>query len=311
GYRRARPPGPRRPAVPLLQKVDPQHPLQPNRRPAPLALGIRTAADDRPAAPTAPPAPSRPKTCHAASAFSSRRIPPAKSCTAAASSCPLVPHPCGRFYQSDRRKCAFFQCFLREFVPALENPRDFVDKELEPYADAYKEILDRRFESHTLTDEINRILTHLSRLDNFDWQPAAIHVVATHRQNPTEALRFLTDLERLAYMLFLARETPTDRIARYGKVLEEMEAGRDLFANGSSLQLSDDEKRNSRDALNGEIYSITRIVQPVLLRLDEAIGAGGATYDYPIISVEHVLPQNPSLDSRWLIDFPDEQVRNF
>lgn len=198
---------------------------------------------------------------------------------------------------------------FREFVPALANSREFINEKLEPYADAYKEILDRRFESHTLTDEINRILTHLSRLDNFDWQPPAIHLIATHRQNPTEVLRFLTDLERLAYALFLARETPTDRIARYGKVLEAMEAGADLFANGSPLQLSNDEKDNARNVLSGEIYSITRILQPVLLRLDEAIGAGGATYDHSIITVEHVLPQNPKAGSRWLVDFPDEQVR--
>jgi hypothetical protein len=49
--------------------------------------------------------------------------------------------------------------------------------------------------------------------------------------------------------------------------------------------------------------------QPVLLRLDEAIGAGGATYEYSIITVEHVLPQNPSAGSRWLVNFPDEQAR--
>jgi hypothetical protein len=35
-----RPPGPVGQSVPLLQKVNPQHPLQPNRRPAALALRI-------------------------------------------------------------------------------------------------------------------------------------------------------------------------------------------------------------------------------------------------------------------------------
>jgi hypothetical protein len=198
---------------------------------------------------------------------------------------------------------------FREFVPALQNPRDFINGELEPYADAYKEILDRRFESHTLSDAVNRILTHLSRLDNFDWQPPAISFIAGNHQNPTEVLRFVTDLERLAYALFLARETPTDRIARYGRVLEAMEAGGDLFAAGSPLQLADDEKRLGRDVLNGDIYPITRILQPILLRLDEAMGAGGATYDHTIISVEHVLPQNPNANSRWLVDFPDNEIR--
>jgi Protein of unknown function DUF262 len=135
---------------------------------------------------------------------------------------------------------------FREFVPALENPSEFIDRELGPYAAAYRKILERRFESHTLTREINYNLTHLSRLDNFDWLPPAIYLLAKQRQNPTEVLRFLMDLERLAYMLFLARETPTDRIARYGKVLEGMQTGIDLSVNASPLQLSDDEKRRPR-----------------------------------------------------------------
>src|SRR5215208_8319033 len=96
----------------------------------PFRSSGRVLADDPPAAPTAPPAPSRPKTCHAASAFSSRRIPPAKSCIAAASSCPLVPHPRGRFYQSDRRKCAFIQCFLKDRGPFVL--KDFLSTRNEP-----------------------------------------------------------------------------------------------------------------------------------------------------------------------------------
>ncbi|MEI9477205.1 MAG: HNH endonuclease family protein, partial [Deltaproteobacteria bacterium] len=36
---------------------------------------------------------------------------------------------------------------------------------------------------------------------------------------------------------------------------------------------------------------------------------GEATYDYPIISVEHVLPQNPSKGSVWLKWFPMEEER--
>jgi len=87
--------------IPLLQKIAPQHPLQPNRRPAALALRVeRPQPIDQPrqslprgpsahgldpwGKPGAPPAPSRPRICRAASAFSSRRIPPAKNCPAAA-----------------------------------------------------------------------------------------------------------------------------------------------------------------------------------------------------------------------------------
>ncbi|HKG77513.1 MAG TPA: HNH endonuclease family protein, partial [Beijerinckiaceae bacterium] len=58
-----------------------------------------------------------------------------------------------------------------------------------------------------------------------------------------------------------------------------------------------------------DIYSTTRLRRPILLRLDDALSAGGATYSHPTISVEHVLPQNPALGSQWLKDFPDPMLR--
>ncbi|MDZ8026029.1 MAG: HNH endonuclease family protein [Nostoc sp. DedQUE11] len=35
----------------------------------------------------------------------------------------------------------------------------------------------------------------------------------------------------------------------------------------------------------------------------------GGNYDYSVITVEHVLPQNPSADSKWLQWFPNEEER--
>ncbi|MCP4230404.1 MAG: HNH endonuclease, partial [bacterium] len=60
--------------------------------------------------------------------------------------------------------------------------------------------------------------------------------------------------------------------------------------------------------LDSDIYLITRIRKFVLLRLDYALSSGGATYDYPIITVEHVLPQNPAPESEWLELFPNEDI---
>src|SRR3954447_12116555 len=106
GYRRARPPGPRRPARTTAAKS-----RSAASAPAQSAAGRvrpsgRTTADVQPTAPTAPPLPSRPKNGPAASAFSSRRIPPAKSCPAAASLPPNRPadstrsgHIAGAFFQ--------------------------------------------------------------------------------------------------------------------------------------------------------------------------------------------------------------------
>ncbi|MGR9150858.1 DUF262 domain-containing protein [Rhizobium leguminosarum] len=194
---------------------------------------------------------------------------------------------------------------FREFVPTRKTPAIFIDNELSPYTDAYEEITDRAFSSYKNADEINRQLTHLSRLDNFDWQPPSIEVIARRRDDPDFILRFLSDLERLAYALFLMRSDPSERIRRYGRLLSAIQASDDLFAAESPLQLDESEKAQVRKALSGDIYSITRIRLPLLLRLDELLSGGSAVYSSPVISVEHVLPQNPAVGSQWLLDFPE------
>jgi hypothetical protein len=114
-------------------------------------------------------------------------------------------------------------------VPTHKNPAKFIDKKLSPYADAYEEITDQAFESFKHADAINRHLIPLSRLDNFDWQPPAIEVIAQRRSDPDFILRFLSDLERLAYGLFLTRAEPSERIRCYGKLLASIQSGEDLF----------------------------------------------------------------------------------
>jgi Protein of unknown function DUF262/Protein of unknown function (DUF1524) len=198
---------------------------------------------------------------------------------------------------------------FRDFVPTRKDPAKFIDTELSPYAEAYEEIKDQAFESFKLADEINRQLTHLSRLDNFDWQPPAIEVIAHRRNEPEFILRFLSELKRLAYGLFLMRSDPSDRIRRYGKLMGLIQAGDDLFSDTSPLQLDDAEKKAVRESLDGDIYTVTRIRLALLLRLDELLSGGSAVYNNAIISVEHVLPQNPSVGSQWLADFPDETER--
>ncbi|MDK4739397.1 DUF262 domain-containing HNH endonuclease family protein [Rhizobium sp. CNPSo 3464] len=198
---------------------------------------------------------------------------------------------------------------FREFVPTRKAPANFIDSELSPYANAYEEITDRSFSSFKNADAINRQLTHLSRLDNFDWQPPAIEVIARYRDDPDFILQFLSDLERLAYGMFLMRRDPSERIRRYGKLLASIQAKDDLFAEGSALQLDDNEKLEVRKSLGGDIYTVTRIRLPLLLRLDELLSGGSAVYNTPVVSVEHVLPQNPPAASQWSIDFPTEADR--
>ena len=77
----------------------------------------------------------------------------------------------------------------------------------------------------------------------------------------------------------------------------------------ASLALGEDEKGRIVSTLDGPIYDMTRVRMPLLLRLDGLLAGAEATYDHPIITIEHVLPQTPGHESQWIEWFPDDEER--
>lgn len=142
-----------------------------------------------------------------------------------------------------------------------------------------------------------------------DWESPAILYLSQNHQNPERLLRFFKDLERLAAGMMIRRANINHRLERYGRLLRAIESEEDLYHEDSPLQLKDDERKHILEILNGNLYNMPRIPRPVLLRLDEARSEGEARYDHGVISIEHVLPQRPSLNSQWLEWFPDEELR--
>lgn len=199
---------------------------------------------------------------------------------------------------------------FRDYVNPTQNPKDFIDKKLLPMGEIFDQIQNANFESARNADEINKYLKYLQRIDNFDWQPSAILYMTQHKNKPEDLLHFLIKLERLAAGMMIFRADINYRIDRYGEVLAAIAEGQDLFEVNSPLQLTEDERKNVINALDGPIYTVVKIRLPVLLRLDEALSRGEATYEYPVITVEHVLPQTPDEGSQWLRWWPDEELRN-
>jgi hypothetical protein len=68
---------------------------------------------------------------------------------------------------------------------------------------------------------------------------------------------------------------------------------------------------HDRSVLDGPLYAIlaARARSAVLLRLDALLSGGGASYDYPSVTVEHVLPQTPAEGSWWMTWFPSAEER--
>lgn len=197
---------------------------------------------------------------------------------------------------------------FRAHVKPKEDPMGFIDDTLRPFARAHGEMTGACYEGTSRVDEINTVAENLLLIDNNDWIPPAIKFLSLYRGQPDLLLSYLQDLERLAAGMMIIRTNFNWRMERYGRLLRTLEAGKDLFEVGSPLQLTPEEWARAVEILNGDIYN-TRIRVPVLLRLDKELSDEGAVYAHHVTTVEHVLPQNPSEDSDWLRNFPDEEER--
>ncbi|PZV12214.1 MAG: hypothetical protein DCF22_12875 [Leptolyngbya sp.] len=211
------------------------------------------------------------------------------------------------------RKAKLRETALSEFrnhIKPQKDPRQFIDGVLKPYSDALEIIKSANYQStNQAAKDVNSLLRWLNKIDNFNWIPPAILYFSRNHHNPDQLKRFFTDLERLAAGLLILRADINERISRYAKLLAAIEGSVDLYALDSPLQLTSEESDRIINTLDGDLYLLKRIRLYVLLRLDSDLAKGVASYDYPVITVEHILPQNPSAGSEWLRWFPNEKNR--
>lgn len=198
---------------------------------------------------------------------------------------------------------------FRKYIKPEKEPQKFIDHVLRPYSDAFEVIKYASYQSDKRAEEVNELFRWLNQIDNFDWLPPAIVYVSRYHHQPDKLVQFFTDLERLAASLMIRRADINERVERYGQLLTAIEADSDLYRSSSPLQLTAEEAKQTSDTLHGDVYLMKRIRQYVLLRLDSALSQGEASYDYPVITVEHVLPQNPSANSVWVQWFPNPAER--
>ena len=182
----------------------------------------------------------------------------------------------------------------------------FVSEVLAPYASAFDNLVSQD------SEELPRATRHLQSLrmvDNQDWVPAALRMVEKHGDSPAYVASFLRDLERLAYSMFITRTWRDPRVNRYIEILKLIDAKGDLFASSSPLQLSDDEKLSTLNTLSAQVNM--KWAKAVLLRIDGMYYEQSVIkFNRKIITVEHVLPQNPHDNSLWLTWFPESQQRD-
>ena len=210
-------------------------------------------------------------------------------------------------YQREKPRSALEDGFA-EFVPPFKgNPTIFVQNTLEPYSNSLSILHDNNDIVRQFGPRTAALVRSLSRLDNKDWEPPILLFIKQYldgKQIDIES--FVANLETLAYYLFVTRSDVNARMLRYGSVMDEIDPREGKIVRNTGLELSKDEKFSFFDALNEPIYLKTRVVKPLLLRLDLALSDGSALYNYPTISVEHVMPRTIVEGTEWYSTFLEE-----
>lgn len=199
---------------------------------------------------------------------------------------------------------------FKEHVTSAQKPREFVDEVLLPMAQAFGELRNADYASQKHAEQVNEHLSWLNRLEFKDWVPPALTFFVRHRNESEIVLNFFRDLERLAYSMLVRKSGVNERIERFSALTTAIEKGQDLTALTSALQLTPQEQYETYAALSGSLYEThsSRALAILLLRLDRLMSDSSASYQHNVVSVEHVMPQQPAPNSQWLNWVTDAQV---
>ena len=202
---------------------------------------------------------------------------------------------------------------FKEHVTPANQPKSFIDMILLPMAQAFSELREANYSSTQHAEQVNNYLRWLNRLEFKDWVPPALSFFVKHRQKPELVLNFFRDLERLGYSMLTRKTGVNDRIERFSALTNAIEAGTDLHQESSPLQLSPEEQYQTFEALSGPLYEThsPRALALMLLRIDHLLSDGAASYQYDVVSVEHVMPQQPAPNSQWALWVADKGVHQY
>ncbi len=164
------------------------------------------------------------------------------------------------------------------------------------------------------SDRINRLIECLRHCPTKYWQPAALMWLAVH-PDPTRAghvhWQFFRALDALSWGLCILGKTKGQIVSRFKKIVVRI--GRDrrgaLTSAGSELHLTEDEQAALRKLLTNRLSAKRKFVKPLLLRLNaEMLDPQIPVYFPDKVTIEHVLPQNPT--NSWLHLYPNAQRRS-
>jgi len=212
-------------------------------------------------------------------------------------------------YERDKPRMALESGFPKFVGPFGDDAERFISTILEPIVDASIILGNTHEVQKQFGHEAAKAVRSLERIDSKDWMPPALLRLWRRAEGDNDAIaKFLIELERVAYLLFVSRFDVNDRIERFAAVMDELDPRPARGTPSVGLALTEAQQQNFLNELSGPLYLKQRVCKPVLQRLDEALSSGGASYD-ELVSIEHVLPQTVDEGSAWATLFPNPAQR--
>ncbi|MEA5535310.1 DUF262 domain-containing protein [Crocosphaera sp. XPORK-15E] len=191
----------------------------------------------------------------------------------------------------------------RKKIKPQNNPIQFIDEVLKPCSDVFEIIRDQRFSCDNKEDEqeINRLFGWLNLIDNSDWLPPAIHFLVRYSNTTFHIKEFFINLERLAAGLMIVRADINNRGRRYTQLLKAIDQSAEAAISKAKDLLSAEDQNKIFKTIDGNLYQQNSSCLYVLKRLDSALAEGGLSpsFDAKMVTIEHILPQNPKPNSQW------------
>jgi Protein of unknown function DUF262/Protein of unknown function (DUF1524) len=181
----------------------------------------------------------------------------------------------------------------------------FLTEVVQPYAAITHQIINANHAGSLQSAQINRLLTYLGWQRSADWMPSTMLWMKLHRNDPTQILAFLREMDRFAYSLRLQCLATNKRTAK------QINDNPDREPSTLSFGFSDKEQRHVASNLGRLHERNNQICKLLLLRINDEIAGGLQNVDADKYSVEHILPKNPPADSEWLQLFTSEQRERF
>ncbi len=155
----------------------------------------------------------------------------------------------------------------------------------------------------------NLITIMKTALPSTDWIPPLLHFY--NKFGDEFLLTFLKKLEFKFSSDWILYFTPTQRIENMNRILKKIDnaASPDEVINDQGIfEVNINDLKN---ALSGDVYG-KRFTKYVLLKY-EYLSQDNSQFvgSYSLISVEHILPQNPPMDSKWREWFTEEEIEEY